>query len=481
MNYLQLYASCVAKKATTNLKNFIDYTVRGMNFSFQPFHNDIITHLDSVINGDNHRLIISIPPGHGKTEIVSRMFPSYLFGINPKCKVIAVTWGAEVSRRINRDVQRIVTSPDYQNIFPNTKLLGSARQTTSIAKNHDYFEILDNDEIPTGGFYRNIGIGSGISGLRADYVIVDDPVKSAQDADSLVKRDRLWEWFTSDVIPRLLPQGRIVLVMTRWHLDDLVGRIKEVQIGQDNSEHREMKWNNVVYPAINQSGRALWEDRYSLEYLNGVKKTIGSRAFDCLYMQNPTGLTSSMISLEMIGRDSIAFGKISRLDVSRRIVISIDCAFKTAASNDYSVAIIALVTTRGGINFIHIIDIWRDRVTYPVLRKTIMDLWAIHSPRYILIEDTASGQSLIQDLVNDEITCLPVSNGAYSKLVRFGKVCGIIENGQLSIPVSGSWIGAFLTEILAFPHATHDDQVDALTQLLAYETKNQRSTEIFVD
>ena len=257
-----------------NLCDFVTYTMP--NFQHGWFNRIIAQELQQfyfdVMAGKQPRLLIQAPPRSGKSELFSRRFPAWAFGQNPDLQMIAASYSADLSSRMNRDVQRIIDTEEYAAVFPNTSFGG--RTSASIVsnkniRNSEIFEIAGHK-----GSYRSAGVGGGITGMGADIAIIDDPVKDAKEANSQTYRDSVWDWYTSTLYTRLSPKSGILLGMTRWHEDDLAGRLLvDMQNGGD-------QWRVVSFPAIAEQdeenrneGEALHPERYNLEHLSKIKKS----------------------------------------------------------------------------------------------------------------------------------------------------------------------------------------------------------------
>jgi predicted phage terminase large subunit-like protein len=254
------------------------------------FHHVIANAVEQMIHGPLRRLIVSMPPRHGKSELISRRLPAYLLGLNPDESIIASSYSAALASRNNRDVQRIIDSQLYANLFPDTKLNSQNTRTVagSYLRNSDLFEIVRHE-----GIYRSAGVGGGITGMGGKWIIIDDPVKNREEADSATYRQSTWDWYTSTMYTRQAPDARILLVMTRWHADDLAGRL--IQLSQTNPAADQ--WDVINFPAIaghnpgafdqRQTGEALWPEVFPLSELQRMRSSIGDYQFSALYQQTP--------------------------------------------------------------------------------------------------------------------------------------------------------------------------------------------------
>lgn len=229
-----------------------------------------------------------MPPQHGKSELVSRRLPAFLLGLNPKLKIIGASYSSDLAQSFNRDVQRIVDSPEFSELFPDTYLNGSNVRNDSkggYLRNADIFETVGHK-----GFYKSVGVGGSLTGTPADVAVIDDPVKDAIEAQSPTYRERTWSWYTDVLSTRLHNESQVLITQTRWHEDDLSGRVLK------SMEKTEEEWEILSLPAIKTAGgdprdkrkigEALWESRHSLKRLEQVR-TASPRTFESLYQQDP--------------------------------------------------------------------------------------------------------------------------------------------------------------------------------------------------
>lgn len=231
--------------------------------------------------------MIFMPPRHGKSELVSRRFPAYLLGRNPDAQIISCAYAHNLASRMNRDVQRIMTDEGYRLIFPDTQLFGKNIRTMadgSYLRNNEIFEVVDHK-----GFYKCAGVGGGITGFGFTDGIIDDPFKDEREASSATVRDGNWEWYTSTFLTRAEEDATITLCNTRWHIDDISGRLLE--------RERE-EWTVVSFPAIAEEirstydvrnvGEALWSRKYPVAKLDKIKAVLPASQWNALYQQSPT-------------------------------------------------------------------------------------------------------------------------------------------------------------------------------------------------
>lgn len=256
-------------------------------------HQLLCGHLDKLYNGEIKRLMVFMPPQHGKSELVSRSYPAYILGRNPKAKIALASYSADLSTSFNRDCQRIIDSQLYHDVYPKTYL--NKTNIVTVAKgnwlrNMDIFETVEH-----GGFLKTVGIGTPLTGSPADYLIIDDPVKDSIEAMSPTFQFRNWNWWTDVAYSRIHNSTRILITQTRWDVNDLSGKL--LKLMQEGGE----QWTVLCLPAVCTAGKhpedprsvgeALWPDRHELAKLQIVRKQ-SLRTFEALYQQNPKPMQS---------------------------------------------------------------------------------------------------------------------------------------------------------------------------------------------
>ena len=453
-------------KQELSRRNLIDFTSYTMPTFQQGWFNRIIAQelqqfYYDVMAGKQPRLLIQAPPRSGKSELFSRRFPAWAFGKNPDLQMIAASYSADLSSRMNRDVQRIIDSEEYASIFPNTSFSTNTSASITSAKNirnSEIFEIAGHK-----GAYRSAGVGGGITGMGADIAIIDDPVKDAKEANSQTVRDSVWDWYTSTFYTRLSPKSGILLGMTRWHEDDLAGRLlADMKNGGD-------QWRVVSFPAIaeqdeeyRKEGEALHPERYNLEHLDKIRKAVGTQTWNALYQQRPSSKGGDIIKGKWFKRYSIA-------PRFKRVIITADTAQKTKEHNDFSVFIVAGLSTDGGV---YILDLIRGKWEAPELESKLFDTFSkyrslgVHN---VYIEDKSSGTSLIQSIQRKRSMPIKGVQVDTDKYTRVLGVQGYIESGYIYLPDQAEWIADFIDECEKFTATDshkHDDQVDAMVMAI---------------
>lgn len=426
-------------------------------------HLLLIEKLEAVERGDIRRLMVFMPPGSAKSTYASVLFPTWFMGRDKGRNVILGTYASDLARKIGRRARSIIKQPAYREIF------GTSLSSDSSAADE---WALDNGNEFMGG-----GILSGITGNRADLLLVDDPIKGRQDADSDTIRARTKGEFEDSLKTRLKPGGRIVLIQTRWHGDDLAGSIlPENYAGESGAilcRDGEI-WEVLCIPAeANRAddplgrkiGEMLWPEWFDESHWRQYRAN--ARTWSALYQQQPSaaeGVILKRANWQYFKPTEVVPGALIESLGITRIVQGWDTAFKKGTTNDYSVGVtLGIAKTR-----YYLLEVWRDRAEFPDLKAAVVaqaSKWGSHA---VVIEDKASGQSLIQELRrNTRIPLIPVQ-ADNDKVTRTTAVSPIQASGLVFMPEGEGWISDFVGECAAFPNAAHDDQVDAFVHALTY-------------
>lgn len=448
--------------ARQSFVGFVYATMPGYRMGWA--HEDICAALDAFLDDvsarRSPRLMICMPPRHGKSELASRRFPAYAFGRHPDISIISTSYAADLASRMNRDVQRVMDDPAYRELFPAVGLSGKNTRTVAFGnylRNSDIFEIVGRK-----GSYRSAGVGGGITGMGGDILIIDDPFKDRAEADSPTIRRKVWDWYTSTLYTRLSPGGGILLINTRWHMDDLSGRLLEAQ-RRGEGDH----WRVVNFPAIatedeprRKAGEALHPERYPLEQLLAIKAALGARDWEALYQQHPTPDGGSIFRAEWL-RFWYPKDLPDRFD---QLLISWDMTFKDGDDTDY---VVGQVWGRHGADR-YLLDQVRRRMGFTdtiAAFRALADRWPGATRK--LVEDKANGPAVIDALRRTVPGIIPVEPDG-SKTARAHAVTTFFEAGNVRLPHPDHcpWASEYIAELTQFPGAAHDDQVDATTQAL---------------
>lgn len=446
------------RQARSSLLNFTVYTKPDYIVNWH--HRLMCEYLDRFVSGEISRLMFFVPPRHGKSELVSRRLPAYLFGQNPDISIISCSYSADLASRMNRDVQRIIDSLEYARLYPGTCLNASNIRTSAASgnylRNSDIFEIVGRS-----GVYRSTGVMGGITGMGALVGLLDDPIKNRDEAKSRVYRDKVWEWYTSTFYTRLEKDAQILLTMTRWHEDDLAGRI----IAQTEEDDIHDEWMIVKLPAVAEPttfdgdtrapGEPLWPWKYDSDRLQLIKRTLGSYDWSALYQQHPVPAGGGLFKREW-------FKIVTEYPQDANRVRYWDMA-ATENGGDWTAG--ALVAERDGLIFI--LDI-RHTQASPRRVEELIRQTAMMDGKQVPIrweEEGGSSGKIVSDHLTRRVLFGYNAKGIRStgsKVFRAEPVAALAEAGNVYL-VKGTWNANFLDEISTFPVGSHDDQVDAVS------------------
>lgn len=409
--------------------------------------------------GRKKRVLVSMPPRHGKSELISYWFPLWLLARNPSRRIILASYEAEFAAHWGRRVRNAIID------FGSD--LGLTLDGTSAAA-HRW-------QLTAGGGMFTAGAGGPLTGRGADVLIIDDPIKNSEEASSEVLRENLWNWFQTTAYSRLEPGGYVVIVGTRWHQDDLIGRLEA-----EAASGAGLPWDVLKLPALAEAedfiGRELeeplWKVRYDKPALLDIKRNMSPFNWSALYQQRPTPEEGGAIK-----RAWWKFYEVPPAELDNTIQ-SWDLAFKDLKTSDFTVG---QVWGRKGAEF-YLLHQVRDRMNSPEVISAIRNLTRMY-PKAIakVIEDSASGPSVIQ-MLQKEVTGLipwpPRGQKRSSKDQRLNAVAPYIQAGNVYLPglrrpdgamvPAAPWVSEFIEECASFPNGTNDDQLDAMTQGLIY-------------
>ena len=415
----------------------------------EAWHVDAIAYvLEEMAAGRRRRQIINMPPRTLKSQICSVAWPAFLLGQNSAARIIVVSYAESLAAQLSQDTRRLMQSELYQTLFPDTALERQASLNLTTTK---------------GGTRFATTVGGSLTGLGGDWIIIDDPL-NATDAYSEPAREGANRFYQQTLLSRLNnpTQGKILLVMQRLHQYDLTGHLLEKGGFAHLNLQAEAEADDAV--PIGQGllkpvrrGDLLLPTRLTRESLAEQRRAMGETLFLAQYQQTPVPAEGAMIKRAWLCHAD------PPPRTSGRVTLSLDTATKTDPKNDYSVCTVWLEI--GGKHYL--IDLWRDRVDFPSLLRKVMDLFARHHADNLLIEDTGSGSALIQTLRAHGLPAI-ACKARDSKPARLAGVSNYLEAGLVLLPRSAPWLDVFVAELLGFPGARHDDQVDSLTQYLAW-------------
>jgi predicted phage terminase large subunit-like protein len=405
------------------------------------------------------RLIITLPPRNLKSITASVAFPAFALGHDPDLPIVCASYSQDLAAKHARDFRNVLQSAWYRRLFPLARIDPKKNTEAEI-------------QLIGKGGRLSTSVEGTLTGRGGNLILIDDPMKPA-DRMSNPKRAAVAEWYDSTLTSRLndKTKGVIVLIMQRLHVEDLVGHVL------DKGE----TWFHLNLPAIaeqdeeialldgrvhqRKAGDLLHPEREPMAVLEEQKVVMGSQAFSAQYQQAPIPAGGELIKDDWF-RTYVAAPQRAP---DERVVQSWDTATKAGTTNDYSVCTTWLMRGKD----YYLLDVLRKRLEYPDLRRTILSHATAHSATAVLIEDAGTGAPLTQDLRREgKLRPIPI-RPERDKLVRLEAQSAVIEAGHVLLPEKAPWLDDFRSEILAFPSGRYDDQVDSVSQFLAWAARNQ--------
>lgn len=439
-------------------------------------HKVTSRYLDALAMGQIRKLMVFMPPRHGKSELASRRLPAYYLGRFPDREIILTSYAADLASRMNRDVQRIIDSPRYAQLFPETRLAGGRSATrwkrTSAKRTDSLFEIVGRK-----GGLRSSGVRGGITGMGFRLGIIDDPYKNAEEALSSTIRNKVEEEYRSSFLTRQAPDASILLMGTRWHHDDLFGVISREQPGE---------WEILSLPAISgdvpkhpadereHASQALWPGRFDLDWLAAMRKSVGSLWWSAMYDQEPTPEGGNLFRRQWFGRyrDGGDYwlvagrhGPVHKADCM--VFASVDPSASEKQSADYTAIVVGALTALGDVLILHV-D--RERLTPDKIPHRMAHVARQWDPQFYTFEDNGFQIAVVQ--AARRLPGMPpireVGPQGKGKVVRATPAIVKSEAGQVFVPEPGpDWLEDFFDELERFRGEDEtNDQVDAFAYLI---------------
>ena len=420
-------------------------------------HRILADMLMAIERGEKDRVCVNIPPRHGKSQLVSIFYPAWFLGRNPNKKVMMVSHTTDLAVDFGRKVRNLIATPEYKTIFPVTKLAvdskSAGRWNTS-----------------AGGEYYACGVGSALAGRGADLLLVDDP-HSEQDVinGNFSVFEKAYEWYTFGARTRLMPGGRVAIIQTRWHMDDLTGRVVKDMSQNERSDQYEV----VEFPAILEFvdpetkevvEKPLWPEFFDLEALMRTKASMPTFQWNAQYQQEPTAEEAALVKREWWN-----LWMSEEPPSCEYIIMSLDSAAEKHNRADYT----ALTTwgvfyneEENAYNIILLNSI-KKRMEFPELKELAMEEYEYWEPDSFIVEKKSSGVALYQEMRR---MGLPVSEytphrGSGDKLARLNSVSDIVASGLCWVPQT-RWAEELVEEIAGFPFMSNDDLVDSTVMAL---------------
>lgn len=479
------------RSARTDLIEFSRFTYPTYAASW--FHILIAKYLEQLTLGKlDLNMMIFAPPQHGKSELVCIRRPAWAIGVDPTRHFIGTAYGDKLATQFSKAVRNTIESPTYQRLFP-LKMKTRGDTTWEVERPVD-------DQRPT---YVASGILSSITGIGATDLLIDDPVKNAEEAYSQVYRQKVYDNYQTAANTRLVEGGKKCLVMTRWHEDDLAGRLLKLAVTDKKAD----QWLVICLAATNDEGQdsyvwntrsgektflpkyeALWPEAKSRDFLDQQKANLGPVFWNAMYMQRPTAPAGVIFK-----RENWRYH--DQQPTFEQLVQVWDTACEEGQENDYS-ATIDLGYGGGGFP---VLDAWRGKVAFPDLVVAVYERWERAGnvygryPDRLVVERKASGIQLIQQLELNNITGhwvfpdgetravppIPIISvqATSSKVVRAHGVSGYHASKLVSLPRDADWVADYVDEHALFPRGVHDDWVDVTVHGLTYYTRPTEDVE----
>tara|TARA_R110000772_G_scaffold66908_5_gene148821 strand:- start:16310 stop:17836 length:1527 start_codon:yes stop_codon:yes gene_type:complete len=442
-----------AKKCFDDLIEFCKHM--DPNYKVGKHHRRLANLLMSMERGDEDRIGVSVPPRHGKSQLVSIFFPAWYLGRNPDKKVLMVSHTADLAVDFGRKVRNLVNSGPYKTIFPTVTLASDSKSAGRWNTN-------------AGGEYFACGVGAALAGRGAHFLIVDDPF-SEQDVlnGNYEVFDKAYEWFAYGARTRLMPQGCVAIVHTRWHPNDLLGRLAKDMTRIDGTD----QYNFFEFPAIfnenTDDEKALWPEFFDLEALHRTKASMPVFQWNAQYQQNPTAEEGALIR-----RDWWQAWENEAPPNCEYIIMTLDAAAETNNRADFT----ALLTwgvfsddrLTDGANHIILLNAINIRVEFPELKELALEEWREWQPDSFIVEKKSSGTPLFQELrrIGIPVQEFTPHRGTGDKIARINAVADIVRSGMVWYPEGRKWAEEVIEQVAAFPASDHDDMVDCVSMAL---------------
>lgn len=422
----------------------------------QYFHRALAAALEEVEVGKILRLIITFPPRHGKSELTSRRFPAWLLGRDPYRHIMFGTYNQPFAEDFGRKVREIINSQAHQTVFKGCTLAKGSQAADRLATED-------------GGMAVFVGRGGSATGRGADFLIIDDPLKDRAEAESDLVRDALWDWFNDTMSTRLMSDtGAIIIIQTRWHEDDLVGRLTDPSNPHFNEDEAK-NWKIINIPAIagdndalgRKPGEALWPERFGIDYLKSFQAR-NPRGFSALYQQEPTPKDGTLFKDDMF-----RFYRRDELPDGLRIYAASDHAVGVKQEHDKTCMLIAGVDQKSNI---WILDAWWKRARTDTAVEGMLDMMKKWRPITWWAESghitKSIGPFLFKRMMEDRIFVrVSEQSAAKDKVTRAQSIIGRMGMGMVLFPAYEPWTETAKQELMKFPGGRHDDFVDALAHL----------------
>jgi len=396
-------------------------------------------------------LLLELPPRHGKSQLASINFPAWFLGRNPDKEIITASYSSDLAIDFGSKTRELFSTDVYQNIF-NIKLKADDRSKAKW-------------RTEKGGSYISVGVGGAMTGRGTNCLIIDDPFKNREEADSLVIREKIWDWFTSTAFTRLEPRGVVILIMTRWHVDDLAGRIIDNLKERDDINFKRLKFPAVAIEdeyikeeKVREKGVALWESKYNLDQLNSIRRTIGIMDWSALYQQSPILVDNPYFKDDW-------FNYYNEEDIKNKELeyfMTVDLAISDKEESDETV--ILTIGKDNNLKRWYIINIIHGNLNPLQTIDAIFSEFLKYNHLKIGIESVAYQKALlyfINEKMNSSNIYLPIMEikSNKSKELRIKGLSPLYQSGIIRHKKEHFKLES---QLLNFPKDKHDDLADAL-------------------
>jgi predicted phage terminase large subunit-like protein len=471
-----------AHRAKSSMLGFVQYM--RPDYMVGLHHKAICKKLDDFKAGKIKRLMIFVPPQHGKSELSSRYLPAYLLGHNPDLKIALASYSPDLASAFNSDCQRIIDNATFRTLFPKTTLSGAGDywggKLKGYKRNTEIFEVVGHR-----GSFKSVGIRTALTGSTVDVGIIDDPVKDRVEAENPETQEAIWQWYTNVFLSRLNNKSQQLILLTRWHENDLAGRLLAVD-AKRVKEGKPARWEVISFPAIKegapteldprQPGEALWPEMHDLTNLMEKKESSDTRTWESLYQQQPTSKSGNIIKTDkfrfMEWDDFIALSRNKSVMWNYKL----DGAYTEKKDRDASALFAEWFDEDTQTLYVRKSE--SVRMEFPALCAYVPEFlnangygWASR----LKVEPKANGLSIIQSLRNEtglnvEAYEFPFIDGyghmaQASKKERAIAVSPKVDAGRVVL-IKGEWNESFIAQCKAFPLGKHDDEVDCLIMAL---------------
>lgn len=422
------------------------------SFIIGKHHKMLAQLLMDVAEGKKDRIAVSIPPRHGKSHLISTLFPAWFLGKYPDKKVLMASHTGDLAVDFGRKVRNIISSDFYKSVFPNVTLAQDSKSAGRWSTNY-------------GGEYYACGVGASVAGRGADILLCDDP-HSEQDLlngnyDAL---EKTYNWFTFGARTRLMSGGRVAIVHTRWHQGDLIGKLVSDGVKNPKADQYEV----FEFPAILPSGKALWPEKFDLPALERTKASMPAYQWNAQYMQAPTGESGAIIKRE-------SWQPWTRDDppVCDYVIMALDAAAETGNKNDYSALLTFGVFSddklTDGANHLILLNAINVRLEFPELKAMVLREYKDWEPDSFIVEKKSAGTQLYQEFRRMGIPAQEFnpSRATGDKVARLNAVSDIFSSGMVWYPEGRRWAEDVIEQCMAFPYGANDDLVDCTSMALA--------------